>query len=206
MKKFPEVPEINLNVKGTLNSFHHTDKWIQTLLMAVGEHFGLKVFVETGTQAGNTVAAVHEAFDAVYSIEVFEAFYIRAQAIFADVPNVHLILGSSEKVLADVLKKEGITRALFWLDAHGEGLLTAVQPMYLQQGNQLYKELQAIEQQAPDSLVVIDDVFQKVSNGYMVNLVYPFVVPAGWKEVYIHHMSLLVLHRGGYSMPEGLQF
>lgn len=192
-----EFPEVHLNVSGTLASFHHTDRWIQSLLMAMGEHFHLSDFVETGTQSGNTVAAVRRNFSRVYSIELNEDFYKAALVRFADVDNVHLVHGSSGDTLAPLLQRENITKALFWLDAHGEGKATA-------EGDQLSKELQAIEQNSPTSLVVIDDMIKGI-NGYEVNFSYPFTTPPGWYETYLHNMSLLILHRGEHSMPEGLR-
>lgn len=189
-------PEVHLNIPDTLASFHHTDRWIQSLLMALGEHFQLKDFVETGTQSGNTIAAVHKSFNRVYSVEIFKPFYESALTRFVNTENIHLVLGSSGDILADLLQKENITKALFWLDAHGEGKAT-------EEGDQIHKELKAIKENASDSLVVIDDVIK--GDGYVVNFTYPFQTPVGWEEVYIHNMSLLILHQGKFVMPEGLK-
>jgi hypothetical protein len=187
----------NLDNPDELVSYHHTDKWIQAMLIALGQYFSLHNFVETGTCAGNTVAAVQPYFRWTYSIELNDEYYKNAMNRFSGVKNLWLFNGSSGEILGDILEGEFIEKALFWLDAHGEGLPT-------EEGDQLYKELKAIEAYAPTSLVVIDDVIKK--NGkYEVNFCYPFTTPAGWTELYIPNMSLLILHQGGYVMPEALK-
>jgi len=187
----------NLDNPDELVSYHHTDRWIQAMLIALGQHFGLTVFVETGTCAGNTISAVLPYFEAVYSIELNKEYFHNAIERFQIIKNVFLFSGSSGELLPKILSTEEIPEALFWLDAHGEGLPT-------EEGDQLYKELKAIETYAPTSLVVIDDVIKK--NGkYEVNFCYPFTTPAGWTELYIPNMSLLILHQGGYVMPEALK-
>lgn len=91
-------------------------------ILAVAELYGLKTLVETGTQAGATLAATRDYFDHLYSIEIYEPSVIAARKRFAAHPKVKIIQGDSATVLPALVKtiSEPI---LFWLDGHysGEG-------------------------------------------------------------------------------------
>ena len=167
----------------------------EQLLVDFGKSFDLRDFVETGTLIGTMFRAVQKGFDRAFTIDK-EAPTPGLAAEFADSSRVFLLTGSSGDMLGDVLQKHKITRALFWLDAHGN------ETYYVDDGNnQVPKELAAIEKYAPDSLVVVDNV--TVYKGeYWVNTSYVFTVPKGWQVVY--HDIVAILHRGGYTLPEGL--
>jgi GT2 family glycosyltransferase/predicted O-methyltransferase YrrM len=86
--------------------------------------FGTRVFVETGTFFGNTTAAVADLFERCYTIELSPELYARARKRFEGTPHVVCINGDSGAELARVL--EDIHEpALFWLDAHPSGGVTA---------------------------------------------------------------------------------
>jgi hypothetical protein len=86
--------------------------------------FGLRVFVETGTFAGDTIDAVADRFDRVYSIELDPEWHRRAVERFRGRPAITLLQGDSGVRLQEVL--DTLTEpALFWLDAHYSGPLTA---------------------------------------------------------------------------------
>jgi hypothetical protein len=91
-------------------------------ILAIADIFGLNVLVETGTQAGATLAATLHRFEYLYSIEIFEPFVVAARARFAAHPKVTIVHGDSATALPAVLAAidEPI---LFWLDGHysGEG-------------------------------------------------------------------------------------
>jgi hypothetical protein len=174
------------------------------MLIALGHYYGLRIFVETGTYYGGTVAAVHEYFDNVYSIELDDGAFANCRKIFKDVPNVHILHGASGSVLCTLLDSLQLwyagPRALFWLDAHAFGTDSP-------EGNQVPKELAAIERFAPESLVVIDDITPTgPGSSFMVNDTYPFVVPDGWRTTFVTNMSIAILHRGGYTIPSDLVF
>ena len=105
-------------------------------------------------------------------------------------------------MLGDAIQKYKITRALFWLDAHGN------ETFFKDDGNnQVPKELEAITQYAPNSLVVIDDItWEKAipneETKRWVNRSYEFVVPQGWEVKYVDRTA--ILHRGGYVLPNNL--
>ncbi|HEX9365349.1 MAG TPA: hypothetical protein VF921_01915 [Vicinamibacterales bacterium] len=86
--------------------------------------FGPRVFVETGTFAGGMIDAVRDRFDRVISIELDPGWHGRAVERFRADPRVTLLLGDSGVRLKEVL---GSLRepALFWLDAHYSGPVTA---------------------------------------------------------------------------------
>jgi hypothetical protein len=84
----------------------------------------LATFVETGTRDGWMLDQMKNVFDSVYSIEVDEALYRKALIGFNDQPHIKLFLGDSATVLPSILR-ELSSPALFWLDAHGEGPITA---------------------------------------------------------------------------------
>lgn len=78
--------------------------------------FGLRVLVETGTYYGEMVAAVKKNFRKVYSIELDPRLAELARKRFRGHPHVHILEGSSQSQVPDLLKQ--LERpALFWLDA-----------------------------------------------------------------------------------------
>jgi hypothetical protein len=93
------------------------------LLRSVGRRFGLKVLVETGTYLGDTVAAVRRDFRHVYSIELGHELARAAQSRFSGA-NVTILEGDSGRLLSSVVS--GLAEpALFWLDGHYSGAVTA---------------------------------------------------------------------------------
>lgn len=86
--------------------------------------FGLRVFVETGTFAGDMIDAVKRRFQRLVSIELDPAWHARAVERFRSDGHVSLLEGDSGARLKEVLAS--LTEpALFWLDAHYSGPLTA---------------------------------------------------------------------------------
>lgn len=167
-------------------------------MLAVSRRYQLVTFVETGTDAGHTVEAVRHHFSKVYSIESKPENFRAVQARFSGVENVKLFEGFSSLVLPCVLQGHGISRALFWLDAHAYdqngGYATP-------EGDQVPGELRAIAAYAPESLVIVDDV-EVGAHGFTVNSCYPFTVPDGWHFRHFHRWAFL--HRGGYILPDNL--
>lgn len=96
----------------------------QEIVREYGRRYGVDTLVETGTYLGLMVRAMRREFETVYSIELDEALFRRAQARFGRYSNVHLMQGDSSKLLPELLNR--ITNpALFWLDAHWSGDITA---------------------------------------------------------------------------------
>lgn len=75
------------------------------------------MFVETGTLHGDTVEAVKDVFNTIYSIELSEVLYQNALARFAGEDSIKLLYGDSGWVLSELLTK--ITSpCVLWLDSH----------------------------------------------------------------------------------------
>lgn len=96
----------------------------QTIIKEYQRRFGLRVFVETGTFAGEMIAAVLGRFDRIYSIELDDGWHARAIHRFRGRPEVTLLHGDSGVRLPEVLAQIS-EPALFWLDAHYSGPITA---------------------------------------------------------------------------------
>ncbi len=84
----------------------------------------IKIFVETGTHAGWMIDKIGDKFERVYSIELDDSLFSAAAERFKDKRNVRLYHGDSAILINDILKDLD-DRAVFWLDAHGSGEITA---------------------------------------------------------------------------------
>ncbi|MES1975768.1 MAG: hypothetical protein V4472_25200 [Pseudomonadota bacterium] len=110
-------------------SRYRPDGWTEEYLPAearrevlrdYGEEWHLDVLIETGTHTGDTPAALTDAFDRIYTIEIDLATHEAACQRFAGT-NVTCLLGDSTDVLPDVLDLLDDSPALFWLDGHASG-------------------------------------------------------------------------------------
>jgi len=87
-------------------------------------HHALHCCVETGTYLGDMTAVLARQFEEVHSIELSPDLFERASHRFRSRPRVRLYQGDSAEVLPRVVA--GLTQpALFWLDAHYSGGVTA---------------------------------------------------------------------------------
>jgi hypothetical protein len=114
----------------------------------------LRVFVETGTYQGDTLAVLRRHFERLHSIELSDELYRNAAARFAGDPGIKLWHGDSSIVLGKVLG-EIQHPALFWLDGHYSGGHTALG----QEITPIRRELEQIAGHAcvGRHVVVIDD-------------------------------------------------
>jgi hypothetical protein len=126
----------------------------QGLVKAYQRRFDLRVFVETGTFAGEMIAAVAGRFDRVISIELDSGWHARAVARFGAESTVTLLHGDSGVRLREVLATIA-EPALFWLDAHYSGPLTARGTL----DSPIVDELDAIRgHRVAGHVVLIDDM------------------------------------------------
>jgi hypothetical protein len=88
------------------------------------KRYGLKTFIETGTAYGDTVAAVKDSFNRIYSIELDRMLFYGSIGRFFFHKNINIILGDSPKELRSIML-EIYEPCLFWLDAHWSGGVTA---------------------------------------------------------------------------------
>lgn len=101
----------------------------QLKLRSLAKSFKLRVLVETGTFQGDMVEAMRPYFSKIYSIELSTDLYNLAQHRFKDANGIVLInadSGEGLKSIIDQLKSP----ALFWLDAHYSGGVTAIGTKY----------------------------------------------------------------------------
>lgn len=125
--------------------------------------FDLRILVETGTYLGDMMAAMARDFDELHTIELSELLYERAKLRLARKANVHLHQGDSGVQLQRVLN---VLRrpALFWLDAHYSGGITARAavdtPISSELGSVLSHEIKG-------HVILIDDAREfRNENGY----------------------------------------
>ncbi len=124
-------------------------------LSAYGRAHGLRVFVETGTFVGDTLAAMRRSFDHLHSIELGRDLYEAARIRFAGDRKITLWHGDSGDVLPVLLAR--LDRpALFWLDGHYSGGITARGI----EDTPILRELQHISRHRlrQDHHLVVDDV------------------------------------------------
>jgi hypothetical protein len=86
--------------------------------------YGYKIFIETGTLAGDMVEAQKRSFEKIYSVELGPELHKNAKNRFRNDKHVEIVLGDSSKMLPIILKKVN-EPAIFWLDAHYSGGSTA---------------------------------------------------------------------------------
>jgi len=96
----------------------------QTVLKEYSKRYGLKILVETGTYLGDMVEAMRADFDLIYSIELSKDLYEKAMIRFKGVNNIEIIQGDSGIELPILMNKIN-QPALFWLDGHYSGGITA---------------------------------------------------------------------------------
>ncbi|UXY15607.1 hypothetical protein N8I74_00910 [Chitiniphilus purpureus] len=96
----------------------------QQTIRQFAERYGLDILVETGTYRGDMIAAMRPWFKKIYSIELSPELHLQAQLRFSDDPAISLIQGDSADELGKLLDHLG-GPALFWLDGHYSGGVTA---------------------------------------------------------------------------------
>ena len=97
-----------------------SDETKRAIIRDYARRSGCRVFVETGTYRGDTIAAVSDLFEEIHSIEIDAALYRQACTRFRGDPRIKLHLGDSGALLPEIVAahREPI---LFWLDGHASG-------------------------------------------------------------------------------------
>ena len=115
--------------------------------------FSLDTLIETGTYLGETVLAVKDVFDTIFSIELDETLAGRAQKKFSKYRHITILQGDSGEIIKDILA--GMKKpCLFWLDSHYSGGLTtkgAYDTPIMQELSHIFNH------QIKDHVVLIDD-------------------------------------------------
>lgn len=160
-----------LGILQHLNAFrmrYETRRWIargysgtpplsvkRKILMAYLQNYRLTQFIETGTHLGDTLAYIaHDKSIHCTSIELAEVYYKQAKHRFRSYTNIDLIHGDSGDLMASVINKLD-SPALFWLDGHYSGGLTAQGTI----DTPICAELEAIlMSRHKEHVILIDDV------------------------------------------------
>lgn len=97
----------------------------QQITIELAKLNGSSLFIETGTFQGNTTRWAASCFDKVYTIERAEILYRRHSEELSKIEGVTPLLGDSAVVLPQVVSEIGDQSAVFWLDGHWSGGVTA---------------------------------------------------------------------------------
>jgi len=125
----------------------------QQVIRTYGRNTGIRVLVETGTYFGDTLYALRNDFDRLISIELDLELYKAALTRFRPFKNIENLHGDSGERIHEVVAglKE---RAIFWLDGHFSGGITAT----AEEETPISNELDAIlRHPIRDHIVLIDD-------------------------------------------------
>lgn len=122
-------------------------------LLYYAKKFGPRVFIETGTFRGETLAFLEKDFNRLVSLELSREFFLAARKKFENHPKIELLFGDSADLLQGVLASVD-EKALIWLDAHYSGKDTALGP----QETPIIKELDMVfSQSRARHVILIDD-------------------------------------------------
>jgi hypothetical protein len=120
---------------------------------------GYNILVETGTYKGDMILAQLDSFEKIYSIELSRALFEGAKKRFQKNQKVVLLQGNSGEVITKVLK-ELEEPAIFWLDGHYSGGITATTEKH----SPINEELEAlIANNDFQHIILIDDA--RIFNG-----------------------------------------
>jgi hypothetical protein len=114
---------------------------------------GKRILIETGTYDGGTVDELYNDFDRLYSIELDDTLFKKAQAHMAEREKVTLLHGDSGALLPALIAGIG-EGMIFWIDAHYAGVGFALGD----KDTPVVEELRAIaDHPVKDHAILIDD-------------------------------------------------
>ena len=88
------------------------------------KRLGARIFIETGTNIGETLEGCRTAFETLYSVELDDVLYERARKRFEAYPQIHIFHGDSAAYLTRLVPTIEVP-VVYWLDAHYSGNDTA---------------------------------------------------------------------------------
>jgi hypothetical protein len=95
----------------------------RNIIKEYARKYNPSVFLETGTAAGDTIAAINLLFKKIYSIEINKYYFESAKKRFSDKKNIEIVNGDSSKVIYSLLNDKINETTLFWLDGHYNSVL-----------------------------------------------------------------------------------
>jgi hypothetical protein len=136
----------------------------QRILKQYATQFKLRVLIETGTYHGAMIDAIKGCFQKIYSIELADELCRQAVEKFKGYKHIEIIHGDSGVELERLMKRIH-EPALFWLDGHYSGGVTALG----KEVTPIFEELKHIFASAERGhVLVIDDarLFKEENSGY----------------------------------------
>lgn len=124
----------------------------RNLVLWARDQFGIRTFVESGTNRARTAVWAAGQFPSVVSIEAQRDLYEAASSAYGDRKSLRFLHGDSGELLAKVLA-ELSEPAILWLDAHWCGAET----YGIEAECPLLKELAAVNESRLDHVILIDD-------------------------------------------------
>ena len=109
------IPALTSNYYKRYSKLSDVEK--HQVILEYAKRFHTRIFIETGTYEGETVAATRDMFTKLFSIELSESLYRQAKEKFSKDTHIQILQGDSGAVLPCVLG-EVKEPCLFWLDAH----------------------------------------------------------------------------------------
>ena len=101
---------------------HHLVK--EHIIREYKKKYNFNILIETGTCYGDMIESQKNNFKKVISIELDPNLFINAKKRFEKTTNVSIFQGDSSIILPQIIKDLN-EPALFWLDAHYSGGITA---------------------------------------------------------------------------------
>jgi len=149
-RNFFKIEHRKLQTNNPLNITSNLTK--QQALRTLQEEYKLNTLVETGTYLGDTLFALYSYFDHLYSIELSDLYFKKAQQRFRNYKKIQLLNGDSGKELKKLVQQLNVP-VLFWLDGHYSGGLTAMGDKECP----VFEELDSIFSSSLPHVIVIDD-------------------------------------------------
>lgn len=126
------------------------NKLKQEVVKDYARKYNTDVLVETGTYLGSMIYAQRKNFSRIVSIELSEELYKNATNRFRKYQHISIVYGDSAQVLGGIV--ESIHQpALFWLDGHYSGGITAESVCPVPE------ELRTIMKSQEKHVILIDD-------------------------------------------------
>ncbi|OIP72569.1 MAG: hypothetical protein AUK43_02835 [Oscillatoriales cyanobacterium CG2_30_40_61] len=124
----------------------------QNLMSLLQKEYNIETFIETGTFQGGTAVWASNLFKNVFTIELCQQFYETTSKNYEHIQNIQFLYGhTTEHLKAIIPQLQG--SALFWLDAHWSGGITAGQ----EEECPILEELQIIKASEWEHFILIDD-------------------------------------------------
>ncbi|MFH1308702.1 MAG: hypothetical protein ABIH51_01680 [Patescibacteria group bacterium] len=112
-----------LRKKFNLDSKPQTFEYKRDVIRKYARDHSIKILIETGTYLGDMVWGTKDVFSHIYSIELSDELYKKAEKRFSSFNHINILKGDSGKVLPQILKRVN-EPCIFWLDGHYSGGIT----------------------------------------------------------------------------------